>query len=126
MASTAIPKVVRAVVGDLVKVAEKTPNLKSVSKIHIAMCPWNKNSASTKELWRRVSGEDVRDSNRKCVITTDMRHDDSEPAVKIEFNDGEKLLLKGANLKWDELMYHLNAFCHDKEQAMLDVPQKLF
>lgn len=45
---SAVPRTVHSVVGQLVKFAEKTPNLRMVSKIEFSMCPWLENAKSTK------------------------------------------------------------------------------
>jgi len=121
------PRFVRAVKGfELLEVARRSPNLSTVSAIDITFCPWLNNSFSTKAFWEKVNGELSRRTNRVCPIRTTCLHDNSEPKILVQFSDGEKLCLHGANLTSDELMYHFNAFCINKELSAADTPQALF
>uniref|UniRef100_A0A670IHD1 Large ribosomal subunit protein mL53 n=1 Tax=Podarcis muralis TaxID=64176 RepID=A0A670IHD1_PODMU len=46
-------------------------------------------------------------SNSNCEVKTDVKHDGSEPVIDVVFADGDRLIMKGANLTIREM---LNAF----------------
>ncbi|XP_010004788.1 PREDICTED: 39S ribosomal protein L53, mitochondrial [Chaetura pelagica] len=57
----------------------------------------------------------IQSTNRNCEITADVRHDGSEPLVDVMFADGERLLMKGANLTTIEMLTALGSRCNAKE-----------
>nr|CAB3263987.1 39S ribosomal protein L53, mitochondrial-like [Phallusia mammillata] len=120
------PRFVPTVIGKLVKIARKRPDLTNVSSIQIHMCPWEKNSTSTKSFWMTVSGEKSRKTNRLCPINTNVAHDGSEPTITVQFYDEEKLCIHGQYLTAEEIMYHFNSFCINKGLVKKDTNTTLF
>lgn len=120
------PKFVRAIIGDLAKVAKKRPDLTNVSSIQIHMCPWDKRSLSTKVFWSKISGERSRKTNRSCSITTSLAHNRSEPTIIVQFYDEEKLCIHSQNMLAEEIFYHFNAFCINNAAGKKDIPSTLF
>ncbi|CAK8684618.1 unnamed protein product [Clavelina lepadiformis] len=118
--------IARAITGNLREIAIARPNLMNVSTIDFSFSPWNKNSSSTKFMWRRLCGEKCRKTNRFCAIKTNVLHEDTEPLVEVTFFDGEKLCLHGAYLKYNEMMYHFNNLCNEKDKLKSDAPTALF
>nr|XP_004227561.1 39S ribosomal protein L53, mitochondrial-like [Ciona intestinalis] len=123
---TVVPRFVKAVVGYGRKIAFTRPDLGTVSSIEFKFCPWDKKSLSAKQAWMKICGERVRRSNRFCLIKSNVLHDGSEPMVGITFNDDEKLVIHSENLNCNEIMYHINAFCINKESTKSDLPKALF
>ena len=121
-----IPGLARAITGELKEIALEKPNIAQVSNILIQFSPWNSNSHSTKEVWRKLYDEDCRITNRFCIFKTMVLHNKEDPVVEITFNDGEKLRLIGTYLKPIEMMYYINSFCKKKEDTIVDQPQVLF
>ncbi|XP_069477369.1 large ribosomal subunit protein mL53 [Ambystoma mexicanum] len=89
--------------------------LKSVKKIAIQFCPFEANVRSTREFLKTISSKDVRSTNAKCETVTEVKHDKSEPLVNVTFEDGERLVMKGALLSSKEMIAALNARCTAKE-----------
>ncbi|TRY84369.1 hypothetical protein DNTS_025456 [Danionella cerebrum] len=89
--------------------------LKVVNKIIIRFCPFEPNSRSVREFLTLVTSRKVRDSNKKCEIVTEVKHDSSEPAVDITFLDGEQLIMKTKNLTSKEMILALQNVCIAKE-----------
>ncbi|XP_078461022.1 large ribosomal subunit protein mL53 [Lampetra fluviatilis] len=78
-------------------------SLKAVKSISVRLCPFQDNVRSTREFLMLIGSDKVRDSNDKCNITTEVRNDNSEPQVDITFNDGDKLVMRGAFLTSKEM-----------------------
>uniref|UniRef100_A0A663MZW6 Large ribosomal subunit protein mL53 n=1 Tax=Athene cunicularia TaxID=194338 RepID=A0A663MZW6_ATHCN len=57
----------------------------------------------------------IQATNRNCEVTADVRHDGSEPLVDVVFADGERLIMKGANLTTVEMLTALRSRCNAKE-----------
>lgn len=121
-----LPGFAQAIVGEAKRIAQLTPDLTSVSNIEMKFSPWNKNSASTKQVWRIISSEECRNTNRFCTIKSIVEHNQSDPLVILTFNDQSKLRLIGTHLKSLEMMYYINNFCIDKEKSVVEEPKVLF
>uniref|UniRef100_K7G5P7 Large ribosomal subunit protein mL53 n=1 Tax=Pelodiscus sinensis TaxID=13735 RepID=K7G5P7_PELSI len=59
----------------------------------------------------QVNSKKSRASNINCVVKTDVRHDGTEPVVDIMFADGDRLIMKGANLTAREMLLAFNSRC---------------
>ncbi|KAJ8334273.1 hypothetical protein SKAU_G00399120 [Synaphobranchus kaupii] len=93
--------------------------LKAVKKIVIQFCPFESNVRSTREFLTRVGSEKARSTNLNCQVMTQVKHDRSEPIIDITFIDGDRLLMKGANLTSTEMLSALQSRCQVKDpQAM--------
>ncbi|XP_008945584.1 PREDICTED: 39S ribosomal protein L53, mitochondrial, partial [Merops nubicus] len=57
----------------------------------------------------------IQATNRNCEVTADVRHDGSEPLVDVMFADGERLIMKGANLTTIEMLTALRIRCNAKD-----------
>ncbi|XP_056154962.1 39S ribosomal protein L53, mitochondrial [Lampris incognitus] len=89
--------------------------LKSVKKIVVQFCPFESNVRSTREFLVMVGSEKARASNMKCEVTTLVKHDKSEPVVDVTYVDGERLLMKGANLTSNEMLSAFQSRCRAKD-----------
>uniref|UniRef100_A0A8C8RP56 Large ribosomal subunit protein mL53 n=1 Tax=Pelusios castaneus TaxID=367368 RepID=A0A8C8RP56_9SAUR len=89
--------------------------LKHVKSVMVRFCPFESNVETTRIFLEYVSGKKARASNTNCVVTTDVRHDGSEPVVDIMFADGDRLIMKGANLTATEMLSALNSRCKAKD-----------
>ena len=121
-----LPGIAQAIVGEAKRIAELPPNLTALSNIEISFSPWNPNSISTKQVWRKLCSEECRNTNRFCTIKSTVEHNTSDPSVLLSFNDQSKLRLIGTHLKTLEMMYYINKFCMDKDQVTVDEPKVLF
>uniref|UniRef100_A0A493T807 Large ribosomal subunit protein mL53 n=1 Tax=Anas platyrhynchos platyrhynchos TaxID=8840 RepID=A0A493T807_ANAPP len=84
--------------------------LKSVSVIVQTMC-----RAEPLEKSVIILSSSVLSTNRNCEVTADVRHDGSEPLVDVMFADGDRLIMKGANLTTVEMLTALGSRCNIKE-----------
>ena len=116
----------KSITGELAAIAKARPDLSNISSIEITLSPWNHNSISTKEVWRKLNDEKCRKTNRFCSFKTTVEHQLDDPLIAVTFTDGEKLHLIGTYLKTSEMMYYFNSFCKKKEQAAPDTPKVLF
>merc|ERR1712088_247845 len=91
----------------------KKARLNQLSKITIKMNPWQNGESDTAfEFWRRVTPLEVRASNPKCQIVTEMKNEaGGEDLVILEFLDGEKIVFETRNLTIDEVWYHFMVGC---------------
>uniref|UniRef100_A0A8B9I4Z6 Large ribosomal subunit protein mL53 n=1 Tax=Anser brachyrhynchus TaxID=132585 RepID=A0A8B9I4Z6_9AVES len=62
-----------------------------------------------------ISRKKIQATNRNCEVTADVRHDGSEPLVDVMFADGDRLIMKGANLTTVEMLTALGSRCNTKE-----------
>ncbi|XP_041822920.1 39S ribosomal protein L53, mitochondrial [Melanotaenia boesemani] len=89
--------------------------LKAVKKIMIQFCPFEYNARSTREFLSKVASEKVRATNMNCEVMSVVKHDKSEPVVDITYVDGERLVMKGANLTSSEMLSAFQSRCAAKD-----------
>ncbi|NXW41737.1 RM53 protein, partial [Nyctiprogne leucopyga] len=89
--------------------------LRPVKSIVVRFCPFEPNVESTRKFLGYINHKKVQATNRNCEVTADVRHDGSEPLVDVMFADGERLLMKGANLTTIEMLTALGTRCNAKE-----------
>ncbi|NXY67032.1 RM53 protein, partial [Glareola pratincola] len=89
--------------------------LRPVKSIVVRFCPFESNVESTREFLGCISHKKIQATNRNCEVTVDVRHDGSEPLVDVMFADGERLIMKGANLTTVEMLTALGSRCNAKD-----------
>ncbi|CAI5690768.1 unnamed protein product [Oreochromis niloticus] len=94
--------------------SKATVVLKAVKKITVQFCPFESNVRSTREFLALVGSEKARTTNMNCEVIPVVKHDKSEPVVDITY-DGEKLLMKGANLTSSEMLSAFQSRCVAKD-----------
>ncbi|KAM9165568.1 large ribosomal subunit protein mL53 [Pangshura tecta] len=92
-------------------VPKATMVLKHVKSVMVRFCPFQTNVEATRIFLQHLNSKKARASNSNCVVTTDVRHDGSEPLVDIMFADGDRLIMKGANLTAVEMLSAFNSRC---------------
>ncbi|KAJ8273287.1 hypothetical protein GJAV_G00099820 [Gymnothorax javanicus] len=98
--------------------------LKAVKKIVVQFCPFESNVRSAREFLTRVGSEKARSTNLNCEVTTLVKHDRSEPTIDIIFIDGDRLLMKGANLTSAEMLSALQSRCRAKDPQAMDATRQ--
>uniref|UniRef100_H0ZN39 Large ribosomal subunit protein mL53 n=1 Tax=Taeniopygia guttata TaxID=59729 RepID=H0ZN39_TAEGU len=76
--------------------------LRPVKNIVVRFCPFEPNVESTRKFLQSIYHKKVQATNTNCEITTDVRHDGSEPVVDVTFADGDRLIMKGARTEKQE------------------------
>ncbi|XP_077598899.1 large ribosomal subunit protein mL53 [Stigmatopora nigra] len=94
---------------------KSTVVLKAVKKVAVHFCPFEANTRSIREFLVAVGSEKARSTNLNCEVTPVVKHDKSEPVVDITYVDGERLLMKSANLTSDEMLSVFKARCTAKD-----------
>ncbi|XP_008491739.1 39S ribosomal protein L53, mitochondrial [Calypte anna] len=89
--------------------------LRPVKSIVVRFCPFESNVQSTREFLGYINHKRIQNTNRNCEVTADVRHDGSEPVVDVMFADGDRLIMKGANLTTIEMLTALGSRCSAKE-----------
>ncbi|KAM6318866.1 large ribosomal subunit protein mL53 [Aegotheles albertisi] len=89
--------------------------LRPVKSIVVRFCPFESNVESTRKFLGHINHKKIQATNRNCEVTADVRHDGSEPLVDVMFADGERLIMKGANLTTAEMLTALRSRCNAKE-----------
>ncbi|XP_059206396.1 39S ribosomal protein L53, mitochondrial [Centropristis striata] len=89
--------------------------LKAVKKIAVHFCPFEANVRSTREFLAMVGSEKARSTNMNCEVTATVKHDKSDPLVDITYVDGERLVMKGANLTSSEMLGAFQSRCAAKD-----------
>ncbi|XP_077405333.1 large ribosomal subunit protein mL53 [Vanacampus margaritifer] len=95
--------------------SKATVVLKAVKKIAVQFCPFEANVRSTREFLVLVGSEKARSTNLNCEVKAIVKHDESEPIVDVTYMDGERLLMKGANLTTGEMLSAFQARCTAKD-----------
>ncbi|XP_053323967.1 39S ribosomal protein L53, mitochondrial [Spea bombifrons] len=98
--------------------------LKSVKSIAVRFCPFESNVRSAREFLEAINSKKVRSTNANCQISVDVRHDKSEPQVDVSFVDGERLLMKTANVTTKEMLSALTSKCASKDRQAKDGAKK--
>ncbi|KAJ6663981.1 hypothetical protein lerEdw1_008935 [Lerista edwardsae] len=98
--------------------------LKQVKSVLVRFCPFESNVESTRNFLQCLYAKKACASNSNCDLKTDVRHDGSEPVIDITFADGDRLLMKGANLTIKEMLHAFNSRCKVKELAAQEKSQK--
>ncbi|KAG5264225.1 hypothetical protein AALO_G00251350 [Alosa alosa] len=94
--------------------------LKAVKKIAVQFCPFESNARSTREFLVLVGSERSRATNMNCEVTTEVKHDASEPLIDVSFLDGDRLVMRGAKLTSREMLTAFQTRCTAKDpQAKL-------
>ncbi|NWW96089.1 RM53 protein, partial [Rhynochetos jubatus] len=89
--------------------------LRPVKSILVRFCPFESNVESTRKFLECIHHKKIQATNRNCEVTADVRHDGSEPLVDVMFADGERLIMKGANLTTIEMLTALRSRCSAKD-----------
>ncbi|OPJ83600.1 large ribosomal subunit protein mL53 [Patagioenas fasciata] len=89
--------------------------LRPVKSIVVRFCPFESDVESTRKFLQYINHKKIQATNRNCEVTADVRHDGSEPLVDVRFADGERLIMKGANLTTIEMLTALGARCDAKD-----------
>ncbi|XP_005499533.2 large ribosomal subunit protein mL53 [Columba livia] len=89
--------------------------LRPVKSILVRFCPFESDVESTRKFLQYINHKKIQDTNRNCEVTADVRHDGSEPLVDVRFADGERLIMKGANLTTIEMLTALGTRCNAKD-----------
>ncbi|KAM7175267.1 large ribosomal subunit protein mL53 [Macrochelys suwanniensis] len=105
-------------------VPKATVALRHVKSVMVRFCPFQTNVETTRTFLQHVNSKKARASNINCVVTTDVRHDGSEPVVDIMFADGDRLIMKGANLTAAEMLSAFNSRCIAKDLKVEEKTKK--
>ncbi|XP_065525481.1 large ribosomal subunit protein mL53 [Lathamus discolor] len=89
--------------------------LRPVKSIVVRFCPFESNVESTRNFLGYINHKRIQATNKNCEVTADVRHDGSEPLVDVMFVDGDRLIMKGANLTTAEMLTALGTRCNAKE-----------
>ncbi|NWT50234.1 RM53 protein, partial [Erythrocercus mccallii] len=89
--------------------------LRPVKSIVVRFCPFEPNVESTRKFLECIYHKKVQATNTNCEVTTDVRHDGSEPVVDVTFADGDRLIMKGAHLTTGEMLTALASRCNAKD-----------
>ncbi|XP_061458182.1 large ribosomal subunit protein mL53 [Rhineura floridana] len=98
--------------------------LKQVKSILVTFCPFETNVESTRNFLQCLYTKKACASNTNCEVKTDVKHDGSEPVINITFADGDRLIMKGANLTIREMLSAFNSRCEAKELLAEKVQKK--
>ncbi|XP_044280128.1 39S ribosomal protein L53, mitochondrial [Varanus komodoensis] len=90
-------------------------SLKQVKSVLVSFCPFESNVESTRHFLQCLFVKKAYTSNINCNVKTDVKHDGSEPVIDITFADGDRLIMKGANLTANEMLKEFNCRCQAKE-----------
>ncbi|XP_072427416.1 large ribosomal subunit protein mL53 [Chiloscyllium punctatum] len=89
--------------------------LKTVKEIIVQFCPFESNVRGAREFLAAIGTEKARLTNSNCRIVADIKHDETEPVISIIFNDGERLIMKAANLTSREMLSFFDERCFAKD-----------
>ncbi|XP_032079259.1 39S ribosomal protein L53, mitochondrial [Thamnophis elegans] len=95
-------------------------SLKQVKAVLVTFCPFELNVQSTRNFLQCLFERKAYKSNLNCDVKAEIKHDGSEPVIDITFADGERLIMKGANLTTREMLHAFNSRCQKKELALAE------
>ncbi|XP_062985945.1 large ribosomal subunit protein mL53 [Elgaria multicarinata webbii] len=99
-------------------------SLKQVKSVLVRFCPFESNVESTRHFLQCLYVKKAYTSNLNCNVKTDIKHDGSEPVIDVTFADGDRLIMKGANLTVKEMLKAFNSRCETKECIAEEKSQK--
>ncbi|XP_042317169.1 39S ribosomal protein L53, mitochondrial [Sceloporus undulatus] len=99
-------------------------SLKQVKSVLVQFCPFEAKVESTRNFLQCLHVKKAYTSNVNCDVKTEIKHDGSEPVIDITFVDGERLIMKGANLTIREMLQAFNSRCMAKELVSQEKTQK--
>ncbi|XP_048363679.1 39S ribosomal protein L53, mitochondrial [Sphaerodactylus townsendi] len=89
--------------------------LKQVKSVVVCFCPFESNVESTRNFLQCLHTKKAYVSNSSCDLKTEVKHDGSEPVINVQFADGDRLIMKGANLTIREMLKAFNSMCAAKD-----------
>ncbi|KAM6456651.1 large ribosomal subunit protein mL53 [Liasis olivaceus] len=95
-------------------------SLKQVKSVLVTFCPFESNVQSTRNFLQCLFEKKAYKSNLNCNVKTEVKHDGSEPVIDITFADGDRLIMKGANLTTKEMLNAFNNRCRKKERSLVE------
>ncbi|XP_007432591.1 39S ribosomal protein L53, mitochondrial-like [Python bivittatus] len=95
-------------------------SLKQVKSVLVTFCPFESNVQSTRNFLQCLFEKKAYKSNLNCNVKTEVKHDGSEPVIDITFADGDRLIMKGANLTTKEMLNAFNNRCRKKERSLAE------
>ncbi|XP_015280922.1 PREDICTED: 39S ribosomal protein L53, mitochondrial [Gekko japonicus] len=99
--------------------------LSQVKSIVVRFCPFQANVESTRNFLACLHTKKAYASNTNCDLKTEVKHDGSEPVINVQFVDGDRLIMKGANLTVRDMLKAFNSRCAAKElKAQEAAPKK--
>ena len=119
------PKFAKAVGGKLKDIAYLPTSLETVEKIDMRFDPWRKDSSSIKQVWTQLCSEKTRQTNQFCLITHSVLSDNSESILSLTYSNGQILEIETANLKYIEIMYHINKMNYEIEMSKVKEQEAL-
>ncbi|KAK6167717.1 hypothetical protein SNE40_021681 [Patella caerulea] len=93
----------------------ETFHLRPVKSMKFTFDPFTTNVRSIRELLHMVHSPKVVATNDMVALRVDVKSNQCEPVVDVDFADGEKLLLKTKNLTTMEMLEKLTLFCNAKD-----------
>ncbi|XP_038665618.1 39S ribosomal protein L53, mitochondrial [Scyliorhinus canicula] len=98
--------------------------LKTVKEIIVQFCPFESNVRGAREFLAAIGTEKARLTNSNCRIVADVKHDETELVIAVTFNDGEKLVMKAANLTTREMLSFFTERCFAKDPQAQEMASK--
>lgn len=84
--------------------------LQNIKSLKVSFSPFDANSKSAREVFRRMSARKVQDTNKKAELQCIVREDYGENRVDIEFMDGQTLNIVTCDMKADEILDEIREF----------------
>ncbi|XP_071804026.1 large ribosomal subunit protein mL53-like [Asterias amurensis] len=101
----------------------KHVTLKFIKSIMVEFCPWEANAQSARQFLSRVRSGPVTNTNPKCLVKSKVKHDGSDPAITVLFDDGKQVLFKSSCLSSIEVLQRLGSFNKQREKAELSATE---
>ncbi|XP_048385689.1 39S ribosomal protein L53, mitochondrial [Stegostoma tigrinum] len=98
--------------------------LRTVKEVIVQFCPFESNVRGAREFLAAVGTEKARLTNSNCRIVADVKHDETEPVISVTFNDGERLIMKAANLTSREMLSFFHEKCFAKDPQAYEKASK--
>ncbi|XP_060099569.1 large ribosomal subunit protein mL53 [Heteronotia binoei] len=98
--------------------------LSQVKSIVVRFCPFDANVESIRNFLHCLHTKKAYASNNNCVLKTEVKHDGSEPVIDVHFADGDRLIMKSANLTVTDMLKAFNSRCAAKELKAQEKAQK--
>ncbi|XP_060085276.1 large ribosomal subunit protein mL53-like [Ylistrum balloti] len=100
----------RAIAGIL-----KNFQIRAVKKMFFKFDPYSADVRSIREVMFALHADKILSTNLNCTPKVEIMSDQSEPEMKVDFSDGQKVLFKTKNLTTLDILLRFHQLCSEKD-----------
>ncbi|XP_021356214.1 39S ribosomal protein L53, mitochondrial-like [Mizuhopecten yessoensis] len=98
----------------------KNFQIRPIKKMIFKFDPYSSDVRAIREVLYALHSDKILSTNLNCVPKVDIMSDQSEPEMKVDFTDGQKVLFKTKNLTTLDVLLKLHGMCTEKDPKKLE------